>query len=302
MNMQRTMKDFPMPESRRKRLRQLLDTRPIVRLIEAHSGLTGLIAEKTAIEAGGRREEFDGMWLSSLCDSAERGKPDIELVDFSSRLRTLDDILDVTTKPVVFDGDTGGLAEHFVHHVRTLERRGVSAVIIEDKAGLKKNSLFGTDVAQTQDAIENFTAKIAAGKSALRTDDFMIIARVESLILARGMEDAMERAMAYRDAGADGIMIHSTHSDAAEVFAFCDRFRRNDRKTPLVAVPTSYSAVTEEELGEHGVNLVIYANQLLRAAFPMMKSTAEMILRNHRAREAEKDLMPYREMIRLIDE
>lgn len=291
-----------MPEYRRKRLKQLIELCPIVKVMEAHSGLTGLIVEKTVVEGDGKLDQFDGMWVSSLCDSTDRGKPDIELVDMTSRLRTIDDIMEVTTKPIILDGDTGGLTEHFVYNVRTLERTGVSAVIIEDKTGLKKNSLFGTEVEQTQDSIENFCAKISAGKKAQLTDDFMIIARIESLILEKGMEDALNRARSYVKAGADGIMIHSRKKDPAEIFEFCDTFRKEDKKTPIVVVPTSFNSVTEDELISHGINVVIYANQLMRAAFPAMKQTAETILKSHRALEADKMLMPFKEIISLIDE
>lgn len=290
-----------MPEFRRKRLRQLLNIRPVVKAIEVHSGITGLIAEKTVVEHNGRLDQFDAMWISSLCDSTAKGKPDIELVDMTSRFRTIDDVTEVTTKPIIFDGDTGGLTEHFVYTVRSLERMGVSAVIIEDKTGLKKNSLFGTDVIQTQDSIENFSAKITAGKKVQLTDDFMIIARIESLILEKGMDDALERAYAFVKAGADGIMIHSRKKDPSEIFEFCDRFRTDDKKTPIVVVPSSYSSVTEEELYEHKVNIVIYANQLTRSAFPAMEMTAKDILIHHRAKEAEERLMPIKDIISLID-
>ena len=300
---QRLKEKLAMPEYRRKRLRQLIDMTPVVKVMEAHSGLTGLIVEKTVVDShNGKLDQFDGMWVSSLCDSTDKGKPDIELVDMTSRLRTIDDIMEVTTKPIILDGDTGGLTEHFVYNVRTLERMGVSAVIIEDKTGLKKNSLFGTEVVQTQDSIENFSAKIAAGKKAQLSDDFMIIARIESLILERGMEDALERAFAFTAAGADGIMIHSRKKDPAEIFEFCDRFREKDGKTPIVVVPTSFNQVTEEELATHGVNIVIYANQLMRAAFPVMQKTAENILKAHRAKEVDSTLMPFKDIIRLIDE
>ena len=291
-----------MPEYRRKRLRQLISMTPIVKVMEAHSGLTGLIVEKTVVEHEGRLDQFDAMWVSSLCDSTAKGKPDIELVDMTSRFRTIDDIMEVTTKPIIFDGDTGGLAEHFVYAVRSLERMGVSAVIIEDKTGLKKNSLFGTEVSQTQAEIPEFAAKIAAGKKAQLTDDFMIIARIESLILERGMEDALERAAAFVAAGADGVMIHSRKKDPAEILTFCDRFRETDKTTPLVVVPSSFNSVTEEELAAHGVNIVIYANQLTRSAFPAMQKTAEDILRYHRAKEVDDRLMPIKQIITLIDE
>lgn len=298
----RMKEKLAMPEYRRRRLRQLLELRPIVKALEVHSGLTGLIAEKTIVESNGSLDQFDAMWISSLCDSTAKGKPDIELVDMSSRLRTIDDVMEVTTKPIILDGDTGGLTEHFVYNVRTLERMGVSAVIIEDKTGLKKNSLFGTEVEQTQDSIENFTEKIRAGKQALRTDVFMIIARIESLILERGMEDALERAFAYVEAGADGIMIHSRKKSPDEILEFCRKFRDKDQKTPIVVVPTSFNSITEEELAAAGVNIVIYANQLTRSAFPAMQSTAVDILKNHRALEVDERLMPIKEIITLIDE
>ncbi len=291
-----------MPEYRRKRLRQLLKLRPVVKTIEVHSGITGLIAEKTVVEHNGEFDQFDAMWLSSLCDSTAKGKPDIELVDMSSRMRTIDDVMEVTTKPIILDGDTGGLVEHFVYNVRTLERMGVSAVIIEDKTGLKKNSLFGTEVEQTQDTIENFCNKIRAGKNAQRTEEFMIIARIESLILEKGQEDALKRAFAYVDAGADGIMIHSRKKSPDEIFAFCDAFRKENKHTPIIVVPTSVNSVTESELAQHGVNIVIYANQLTRSAFPAMQSTAMEILKNHRALEVDSKLMPFKEIITLIDE
>lgn len=291
-----------MPEYRRKRLRQLIEMTPVVKAMEAHSGLTGLIVEKTVVEHEGKLDQFDAMWVSSLCDSTAKGKPDIELVDMTSRFRTIDDIMEVTTKPIIFDGDTGGLTEHFVYTVRSLERMGVSAVIIEDKKGLKKNSLFGTEVQQTQATIEEFSAKISAGKKAQLTDDFMIIARIESLILEKGMEDALERARAFVKAGADGIMIHSRKKDPAEIVEFCDRFRQENTKTPIVVVPSSFNVITEEELAQHGVNIVIYANQLTRSAFPAMQKTAEDILRYHRAKEVDDRLMPIKQIITLIDE
>ena len=291
-----------MPELRRARLKKLLKIVPIVKTMEVHSGLTGLIAEKTVIADDEHIDQFEAMWISSLCDSTEKGKPDIELVDMTSRFRTINDIMEVTTKPIIFDGDTGGIAEHFVYTVRSLERMGVSAVIIEDKIGLKKNSLFGTEVEQTQDEIEHFCEKIAAGKNAQLSDDFMIIARIESLILEQGMDDALKRAFAFRDAGADGIMIHSRKKEPDEILKFCDKFRAEDKETPIVVVPSSYNTVTEDELIEHGVNIVIYANQLLRAAFPAMQNAAKSILKYHRAHEIDEELLSIKDIITLIDE
>lgn len=290
------------PDVRRGRLRKLLSMKPTVSILEAHSGITGLICEKTTVYQDGKSYQFDGMWVSSLCDSTAKGKPDIELVDMSSRMRTIDDIMEVTTKPIILDGDTGGLTEHFVYTVKTLERMGVSAVIIEDKTGLKKNSLFGTEVEQTQDSIENFSAKIAAGKKAQKTKEFMIIARIESLILERGMEDALERAFAFTKAGADGIMIHSRKKSPDEIFEFVEKFRAVDKTTPIVVVPTSFNTVTEEEFAKRGVNIIIYANQLTRSGFPAMQKTAETILQNHRAKEADDMCMSIKEILTLIPE
>ncbi|MBP5268459.1 MAG: phosphoenolpyruvate mutase [Ruminococcus sp.] len=296
----RSLAELSTPAIRRSRLKKMLSIKGIVTAIEAHSGLTGLIAEKTVVYENGGARQFDAMWISSLCDSTARGKPDIELVDMTSRYRTVDEIMEVTTKPIIFDGDTGGLTEHFVYNVRTLERMGVSMVVIEDKTGLKKNSLFGNEVVQTQADIKDFCAKINAGKRAQKTSDFMICGRIESLILEKGVEDALERAFAYTEAGADAIMIHSRKKDPAEVFEFVEKFRAQDADTPIVVVPTAFDSVTEEEFKARGVNVVIYANQLTRSSFPAMKKAAEMILKNHRAQECDDICMPFGEIIRLI--
>lgn len=296
----RQRSDLAMPDIRRGRLKRMLDARGLVTAMEAHDGLTGLIVENTIVHQDGGAHQFDAMWVSSLCDSTAKGKPDIELVDMTSRFRTIEDITEVTTKPIIFDGDTGGRTEHFVYTVRTLERLGVSMVIIEDKTGLKKNSLFGTEVVQTQDTIENFSNKIRAGKRAQRTKEFMICARIESLILERGMEDALKRAFAFVEAGADAIMIHSRRKDPGEIQEFIEKFREKDQTTPIVLVPTSFNSVTEEEWKERGVNIIIYANQLMRAEVPAMQKAARTILENHRAKECDSMLMPFRDIIRLI--
>lgn len=294
--------ELSMPDKRRARLKKLINMKGLVTAIEAHSGITGLIAEKTTVLQDGKTYQFDAMWVSSLCDSTAKGKPDIELVDMTSRFRTIDDIMEVTTKPIIFDGDTGGLTEHFVYTVKSLERMGVSMVIIEDKTGLKKNSLFGTEVVQTQDSIESFCKKIRAGKKAQKTKDFMICARIESLILEQGMEDALTRAFAFSKAGADAIMIHSRKKDPAEIFEFVEKFRQENKTTPIVVVPTSFNSVTEEEFKERGVNVVIYANQLTRSGFPAMQNVAKTILTNHRAKEADDMCMSIKEIITLIPE
>ena len=294
--------ELSMPDIRRGRLRRLLETKGLVTVMEAHDGLTGLIVENTVVHENGGARQFDAMWLSSLCDSTAKGKPDIELVDMTSRFRTIDDIMEVTTKPIIFDGDTGGLTEHFVYTVRSLERMGVSMVIIEDKTGLKKNSLFGTEVEQTQASIEDFSEKIRAGKKAQRTKEFMICARIESLILEKGMEDALERAFAFTAAGADAIMIHSRKKDPSEIQEFIEKFRAKDAATPIVLVPTSFNSITEEEWKERGASIIIYANQLMRAAVPAIRKAAETILACHRAQECDADLMPFKDIIRLIPE
>ena len=298
----RARMELSLPDMRRARLRQSLSMKGIITAMEAHSGITGLIVEKTVVYQNGGGHQFDAMWISSLCDSTAKGKPDIELVDMTSRYKTIDDIMEVTTKPIIFDGDTGGLTEHFVYTVRTLERMGVSMIIIEDKTGLKKNSLFGTEVEQTQDSIENFCAKIVAGKNAQKTKDFMICARIESLILEKGMEDAIERAFAFTKAGADAIMIHSRKESPDEIFEFAKKFRKEDVATPLVVVPTSFNTVTEEEFKERGINIVIYANQLTRTGFPAMQDAARTILTHHRAKECDDKCMSIKDIITLIPE
>lgn len=289
------------PQARLKSLRRLITAKPIVRIMESHCGLTGLIIEHTKVEVGNEVREFDGMWASSLTDSTSKGKPDIEAVDLTTRLHDLNDSLEVTTKPVIYDGDTGGKTEHFVFTVRTLERLGVSAVIIEDKVGLKQNSLFGTDAVQTQDTIEGFCAKIKAGKEAQVTRDFMIIARCESLIAGKPVEDALERCHAYVAAGADGIMIHSKNKDGQDIKEFCQRFREVDNHTPIVAVPTTYGQFPEAELAEWGINIVIYANHMLRSAYPAMVKCAERILETTRCLEASEEYcMPIKQILNLI--
>ena len=296
----RTRSDLAMPDIRRGRLKRMLDAKGLVTVMEAHDGLTGLIVENTVVHQDGGAHQFDAMWISSLCDSTAKGKPDIELVDMTSRFRTIEDITEVTTKPIIFDGDTGGKTEHFVYTVRSLERLGVSMIIIEDKTGLKKNSLFGTEVVQTQDTIENFSAKIRAGKKAQRTKEFMICARIESLILEQGMEDALTRAFAFVKAGADAIMIHSRKKDPSEIQEFIEKFRAKDKATPIVLVPTSFNSIKEEEWKERGANIIIYANQLMRAEVAAMQKAAEVIMETHRAEECDKMRMPFKDIIRLI--
>mgnify|MGYP000052233532 CR=1 FL=1 len=288
------------PDLRRASLRRMLAAKPTIRLLDIHNGLSALIIEKTSIDGEKGRLEFDGMWASSLTDSTAKGKPDIEAVDTSSRLTTLNEVLEVTTKPIVYDGDTGGKPEHFVFTVRTLERLGVSAVIIEDKTGLKKNSLFGEDTHQSLDSIEAFSDKIRMGKAAQQSDDFMIIARLESLILGFGVEHAIERAQAFLQAGADGIMIHSRQKEPDEILEFCSQYNKLPGRRTLVAVPTTYNAITEAELSSNGVNIVIYANHLLRSAYPAMVKTAESILTHGRSMECDEELLPINEVLRLI--
>lgn len=288
------------PEIRLKTLRRLIAAKPVVRILEAHSGLSGLIIENLSVKTDSGVRSFDGMWSSSLTDSTSKGKPDIEAVDLTTRLQSLTDILECTTKPIIFDGDTGGKTEHFVFTVRTLERNGISAVIIEDKIGLKKNSLFGTEAIQTQDTIEGFCNKIRVGKQAQVTKDFMIISRVESLIAGKSVDDALERAFAYVEAGADGVMIHSKNKSGMDIKEFCERFREKDATTPIVVVPTTYNQFTEEELHSWGINVIIYANHMLRASYPAMYNVAQTILENSRSMETDSMCMPIKQILELI--
>lgn len=288
------------PEVRLATLRRLLAAKPIVRILEVHHGLSGLIVENVAVEKDGEMVSFDGMWSSSLTDSTSKGKPDIEAVDLTTRLQGITDILECTTKPIIYDGDTGGLAEHFVYTVRTLERNGVSAVIIEDKVGLKKNSLFGTDVKQELAPIEEFSEKISMGKRAQVTKSFMIIARLEALIAGKSLEEALKRAFAYVKAGADGVMIHSKDKSGDDIKEFCRAFRKEYSHIPIIVVPTTYNHRSEEEFIEWGVNIVIYANHLLRASYPAMVSVAQTILEHGRSKEVDSQCMPIKEILELI--
>ena len=289
------------PEFRLKKLKRLINSKPLVRILESHSGLTGLIVEKVSHKnEKGVIEEFDGMWSSSLTDSTSKGKPDIEQVDLTTRLHGINDMLECTTKPMIYDGDTGGKPEHFQYTVRTLERLGVSAIIIEDKTGLKKNSLFGTEVKQTRDSIESFTNKIKMGKNAQVTDDFMIISRIESFIVGDTLEDALNRAKEYIKAGTDGIMIHSKDKSGDDIKAFCSDFRKENSVTPLILVPSSYNHIKEDEFIKWGANVVIYANHLLRASFPSMRYVAETILRNKRTSDLNDHCMSIKDILELI--
>lgn len=288
------------PDIRRKSLKRLLDSKDYVRFLDIHNGLSALIVENTKVSVGNKIEEFDGMWGSSLTSSTAKGKPDIEAIDLTERLQLLNEVLEITTKPIIYDGDTGGKPEHFAFTVKTLERLGVSAVIIEDKTGLKKNSLFGTEVKQTMASISSFSKLIKAGKQAKVTDEFMIIARLESLILNRGMKDAINRARAYINAGADGIMIHSRNRNPSEIFEFCKMYNKFKNRKPLVVVPSSYSHIKEEKLVKSGANIIIYANHLMRSVYPNMVKTAESILKYKRSLEAEKNLISIKTILELI--
>ncbi|MFE5321779.1 phosphoenolpyruvate mutase [Paenibacillus sp. NPDC056579] len=282
-------------------LRSLLQEGRLLRFLEAHNGLTGLIVDRAKVTLeNGQSKAYDGMWLSSLCDSTAKGKPDIELVDFTSRLDTLHHIQEVSTKPIILDGDTGGQIEHLVFHIKTLERWGVSAIILEDKIGLKKNSLFGTEADQQQDSIAHFQSKIRACKQAQDHSDFMVIARIESLILNKGLPDALHRAAAYVQAGADGILIHSKKEQPDEIFAFLREFKPQFKDIPVVVVPSTFSSVTETELESAGVNIVIYANHLLRSAYLSMNRVAHTILQQDRAYEVESECEPIPDIIRIL--
>jgi len=284
------------PDIRRKMLSRLIESKPIVRVLEAHNGLTGLIVEKTKVG----NDEFDAMWLSSLTHSASKGKPDNQYVDITTVNQTLSEIFDVTTKPIIVDLDNGGIVEHFKHTIRSLERIGVSAVIIEDKIGLKRNSLFDDTSNQKQDSIDSFSEKIREGKKSLVTKSFMIISRIESFILNKGVDDALNRAESYIDNGVDGIMIHSKSKDGDEILTFCEGYKKFKKKVPLVVVPSTYNRVRENELIEAGVNIVIYANHLLRSSYPAMIDTAKSILENKRSYEASKNCLPIKEVLELI--
>ncbi len=287
-------------DRRRSQFKRLVHSKDIVRVLETHSGISSLIAENLEVNVNGQMRSFDAVWSSSLTDSTNKGKPDIEAVDTSDRANTISSIFETTTKPMIYDGDTGGKPEHFAFTVRTLERLGVSAIVIEDKTGLKKNSLFGTDVAQTQDSIEDFSAKIQTGKNAQISDDFMIFARCESLILDKSMDEAVERCKAYLEAGADGIMIHSRLEDGKEIMDFCKLYQEFGLGRPLIVVPSAFDKITETEFAAAGVNIVIYANHMLRAAYPAMLDVATTILKNERCFDVRPKCMSIKQILEMI--
>ena len=288
------------PLNRVSRLKRLIGSKDIVRILESHNSLTGLLIEKINIIKNNKTIEFDGMWSSSLTDSATKGLPDNSSLSFSARISSINDLMDVTTKPLVFDADNGGQIEHLPYLIRSLERTGVSAIIMEDKIGLKKNSLFKNQSGTKQDKPNLFAKKIKKICDTRQSNDFMVIARIESFIVGKGLQDALKRADIYSKAGADAILIHSKEKTPAEIFSFAKEFRKSKNFIPLVSVPSTYSKVYEEELIKNSFKLVIYANQLLRAAYPAMENTAKTILKNRRAYEADKKIIPIKEIINLI--
>ena len=288
------------PKSRISILKRLMQSKDIVRILESHNGLTGLIIENLKINKKNKDIEFDGMWSSSLTDSATKGKPDNSSVDFSSRIASLNEMMDVTSKPVVFDADNGGQIDHLPFLVKSLERSGVSAIIMEDKVGTKKNSLFENQEGTKQDKPKIFAKKISKVCSSRDSKDFMVIARIESFIVGKGLNDAIKRAEIYSKAGVDAILIHSKEKTPKEIFSFAREFKKSRNFVPLVAVPSTYSKVYEKDLIKYGFKMVIYANQLLRAAYPYMLKTAQVILKNSRAFEADKKIIPIKQIINLI--
>ncbi len=287
-------------KGRQNYFRRLINTKNICRILETHSPLSALIAEKTFVtNKSGKKIEFDGFWSSSLTDSTLKGKPDIEVLDIKERLSNVLDIFDVTTKPLIMDIDTGGKPEHFEINIRSLESSGISAVIMEDKKGLKKNSLFGSEVKQEQETIKNFSKKISIGKNATQKN-IMIIARVESLILNKTINDALKRSESYLNAGADGIMIHSKDKSPKKIFQFSNKFRKKFNNIPLVVVPSSFNKVKENELINNGFNVVIYANHMLRSSYPAMKKVAKEILKNGRSFESDNSLLSIKDILNLI--
>jgi phosphoenolpyruvate phosphomutase len=288
------------PQNRVSRLKRLMSSKDIVKILESHNSLTGLIIENLKVKKSHYEIEFDGMWSSSLTDSATKGKPDNSSVDFSSRISSLNDMMDVTTKPLIFDADNGGEIEHIQFLVRSLERAGVSAIIMEDKIGIKKNSLFSNQTGAKQDKPNDFSKKIKKICKSRQSKDFLVIARIESFILGKGLKDALKRAEIYSKAGADGILIHSKEKTPKEIFSFAKLFKKSKNFIPLVSVPSTYSKVYEKDLIKNGFKIVIYANQLLRAAYPAMQNTAKTILKNKRAFEADKKIIPIKEIINLI--
>ena len=287
-------------EVRISKLKRLMNSKDIVRVLECHNPITGLIVENVTHNEKNKFYEFDCMWSSSLTDSVSRGMPDNQSVDYSTRIQGVNDIFNVTTKPLIFDIDNGGQIEHLPNIVKKLERAGVSALIMEDKVGLKKNSLFSDQKNVRQDSIRSFCKKIIKAKNSTLSDDFFVISRIESLILGKSVNDALKRAIAYSKAGTDCIMIHSKEKNPKQIFEFSKKFLKTKFAKPLVAVPSTYSRTYERELIKNGFNIVIYANHLLRSSYFSMVNTAKQILKNKRSFETEKSISPLNEILELI--
>ena len=288
------------PDNRRSKLKRLIHATDLVRIIESHNALTGLIIEKLNIIQNGKYFEFDGLWSSSLTDSVVRGKPDNQFVDYSTRMLGLNEILEVTTKPVIFDADNGGRIEHLPYLVKSLDSAGVSAIVLEDKIGLKKNSLFKDQSGVKHDSIKQFSEKINKASNSKVSDDFMIVARIESFILDKGLKDALKRAEAYSQAGADAILINSNEKHPKEIFAFANKFKKSKHFKPMISVPSTYSRTKEKELIKNGFKIVIYANHFLRAVYPAMLNVAKNILKYQRSFEVEKNIFTVKEILNLI--
>ena len=270
-------------------LKALLKKKNCIRVLEAHSGLSGLVVEQSG---------FDAIWESSLTDSGSKGLPDIELVTMDSRFHSIQQILDITTKPMIVDCDTGGQLEHFSYWVQKLENVGISAIIIEDKAFPKKNSLDSSAKHILED-VDIFAKKIKYGVAAKRNKDFMIIARLESLIAKHSMQHALLRAEAFIDAGADGIMIHSKSKVGTdEIIDFAKRFRKMS-ELPLVCVPTTYNDIFDKELEKIGFNIVIHANHLLRASLKAMKGAASQIEKEGRSININKRIASVKDIFQI---
>jgi len=280
-------------------LKKLIEEKGFVRLIEVHNGLSALIAQMCSVKKEENVIEYDGFWESSFTDSASKGIPDAEIVGYDSRLVTIDEILNVTSKPMIIDGDTGGSAAQFEYLVRKLGRLGVSGIIIEDKMFPKRNSL-DKDAKQILEDPEVFSQKIQRGQEVKLGEDFFIIARIESLIAGRSLNDAVSRARQYIIAGADGIMIHSKKDTPNDILSFASEYEKIcielKRRPILVCVPTTYNLITDKELHDHGFNVIIHANQMLRAAHKSMKKVSEVMLRNDRGFEAEALCSPVSEV------
>ena len=206
-------------------------------------------------------------------------------------MQTLTEILESTTKPIIYDEDKIITSSYLNYTIQNLESNGISAIVIRDQIARKNDEVYDE---------KDFCNMIKEGKKAQITQDFMIIARIEEMLYGKNVDDAVKKAISCVMSGADAILIESNDSKGNNIKEFCEKFRKEYPNTPIAVIPSNFKELTEKEMAEWGVNIIIYENQMLRASYPAMKKCAETILKNQRSLEANNLCMPIKEILTLI--